>query len=233
VASIAFGCRAPILDGNVMRVLCRLDKVESDPRDKRTQAILWARAEEVLPKSRCGDFNSALMELGATVCTPRNPQCLLCPVQDHCAAFAAGVQERIPPPKKAKPTPLYRRVTYCITRSDSRWLIEQRPAKGRWAGMWQFLTTIAPDDAASAAPPPPLKTTESVSIGTVEHSLTHRRYTFDVRVCRAANAKAASRVQPPRAWASLDELSDYPLPRPHVRIAEMLRTLPALTARPT
>src|SRR4051794_9870135 len=69
VASIAFGCRTPILDGNVIRVLCRLDKVESDPRDKRTQAILWARAEEVLPKSRCGDFNSALMELGATVCT--------------------------------------------------------------------------------------------------------------------------------------------------------------------
>lgn len=233
VASIAFGCRAPVLDGNVIRVLCRLDKIERDPRDKWTQEILWARAEEVLPKSRCGDFNSALMELGATLCTPRNPQCLLCPVREHCAAFAAGVQERIPPPKKAKPTPLYRRVTYCITRSDGRWLIEQRPAKGRWAGMWQFLTVIVPENEQSAPPPPPLATSEPVPIGTVLHGLTHRRYTFDVRLCQAVKAQATSRVRPPRAWASLDELADYPLPRPHVRIAEMLRELPATTAKPT
>jgi A/G-specific adenine glycosylase len=230
VASIAFGCRAPILDGNVIRVLCRLDKVESEPRDKQTLEVLWARAEEVLPKSRCGDFNSALMELGATICTPRNPQCLLCPVREHCAAFAAGLQEKIPPPKKAKPTPLHRRVTYCIARPDGRWLIEQRPAKGRWAGMWQFLTLVVADDAETH---PPLETSDPVSVGTVQHSLTHRRYVFDVRICRTSNAKASSRVQPPRVWASLDELAEYPLPRPHVRIAEMLRNLPAVTARLT
>src|SRR3954470_16957732 len=75
VASIAFGKRAPILDGNVVRVLCRVEKVTSDPRDRDTQALLWRRAEEVLPKVRVGDFNSALMELGATACIPRSPQC--------------------------------------------------------------------------------------------------------------------------------------------------------------
>jgi A/G-specific adenine glycosylase len=227
VASIAFGCRAPILDGNVIRVLCRLDKVETDPRDKPTLELLWARAEEVLPKSRCGDFNSALMELGATVCTPRNPQCLLCPVREHCAALTAGVQERIPPRKKAKPTPLHRRVTYCIQRKDGRWLIEQRPAKGRWAGMWQFLTLVVDDDVT---PPPPLETTQPFPVGTVEHGLTHRQYVFDVRFCRAANGKTAAPTVPPRAWAALEELSDYPLPRPHLRIAEMLRNLPAKTS---
>jgi A/G-specific adenine glycosylase len=230
VASIAFGCRAPILDGNVVRVLCRLDKIESDPRDKPTQAVLWARAEEILPKSRCGDFNSALMELGATVCTPRNPQCLLCPVREHCAAFAAGLQERIPPAKKAKPTPLSRRVTYCIARDDGRWLIEQRPARGRWAGMWQFVTLVRDGEDA---PTPPIETTKPRAIGTVEHGLTHRRYTFDVRVCRAVNGATSGQADaPPRAWASLDELSNYPLPRPHVRVAEMLRALtPARAAR--
>ena len=103
VASIAFGTRAPILDGNVIRVLCRIDRIESDPRARETQALLWHRAEKILPNQRVGDFNSALMELGATVCIPRSPQCLVCPVREHCAAQAAGVQDRIPAPKRARP----------------------------------------------------------------------------------------------------------------------------------
>ena len=90
IASIAHNLRVPILDGNVARVLCRLDAIESDPRDKSTNQHLWFRAEEILPHSRLGDFNSALMELGATVCTPRNPQCLVCPVREHCQARAAA-----------------------------------------------------------------------------------------------------------------------------------------------
>src|SRR6185503_9367498 len=103
IASIAFGRRAPILDGNVTRVLCRIDRIESDPRDRDTQALLWRRAEEILPRRRVGAFNTALMELGATVCIPRSPNCLICPVREHCEAIAAGVQEKIPAPRKARP----------------------------------------------------------------------------------------------------------------------------------
>jgi A/G-specific adenine glycosylase len=220
VASIAFGCRAPILDGNVIRVLCRIDRITADPREKQTLALLWARAEAVLPRSRCGDFNSALMELGATVCTPRSPQCLLCPVREHCSAFAAGVQERIPAPRKAGPMPLHRRVIYCIRRNDNRYLIEQRPAKGRWAGMWQFITVAAGD----GLPAPPVKTSKPATIGRVDHGLTHRRYTFEVRRCDAANG-AEPRTTGASAWASLEELSNYPLSKPHLRVAEMLRGL--------
>src|SRR5688572_23843941 len=109
VASIAFDCRAPIVDGNVARLLCRVDRIESDPRETDTAAQLWRRAEQILPRKRCGDFNSALMELGATVCTPRSPQCLVCPVRDHCEAFAGGVQDRIPPSRKRAKQPLLRR----------------------------------------------------------------------------------------------------------------------------
>src|SRR5436190_816007 len=104
IASIAFGIRAPILDGNVARVLCRLDRIESNPREQETREELWRRAEEILPKKRVGDFNSALMELGATVCTPRNPQCLICPVRGFCEAFKARVQDKIPQPRKPRPT---------------------------------------------------------------------------------------------------------------------------------
>ena len=183
IASIAFGQRAPILDGNVQRVLCRLDLIQTDPRDPNTREQLWKRAEEILPRKRIGDFNSALMELGAIVCTPRNPQCLLCPVREHCRAFAAGMQEKIPAPRAAKQTPLVLRRTYCIRRGD-RWLIEQRPPTGRWAGMWQFITIpVVSESGRSAALP--LSTTPPKVIATLSHALTHRRYQFEVFICDA------------------------------------------------
>src|SRR6185436_5567502 len=80
IASLAFETRAPIVDGNVARVLSRLDLIREASKES-----LWTRAEEILPQKRIGDFNSALMELGATICTPRAPKCLLCRVQKHCA----------------------------------------------------------------------------------------------------------------------------------------------------
>jgi A/G-specific adenine glycosylase len=228
VASIAFGTRAPIVDGNVARVLCRIDRIESDPRERGTVELLWRRADEILPKRRVGDFNSALMELGATVCTPRNPQCLLCPVRDHCAAFAAGVQERIPPPRKAKVTPLNRRVTICLRRGN-QWLIEQRPAKGRWAGMWQFITVEAPDTGTRLSPAFFRRIYESAGkpqkLGLVTHGLTHRRYEFDVYAAECDGAGPANGNGTTRTWTTLHKLSDYPLPRPHLKIAEMLHAL--------
>jgi A/G-specific adenine glycosylase len=211
VASIAFDCRTPIVDGNVARVLCRIDRIERDPRETQAQAQLWRRAEQILPRQRCGDFNSALMELGATVCTPRSPKCLICPVREHCAAQAAGLQEQIPPPRKSKPTPLLRRDVLCIRRDDGTWLIEQRPAKGRWAGMWQFVTI----ERTRATPAGAMK------LGVVTHALTHRRYRYRVFVCPRdiVNGQGDDRV---RKWVTLEELNVYPLPKPHVKIAEML-----------
>lgn len=223
VASIAFGRRAPILDGNVTRVLCRIDRIEADPRERQTQERLWRRAEEILPRTRVGSFNTALMELGATVCVPRTPQCLICPVREHCEAFAAGLQEKLPAPRKAKPMPLLRRATFCIRRADG-WLIEQRPAKGRWAGMWQFVTVPADEPAEPAALQKllPVRTTAPRRLGTVVHALTHRRYHFDVFACEASGTDQPD-AEPMRAWATLERLSEYPLPRPHLKVIELLR----------
>jgi A/G-specific adenine glycosylase len=221
IASIAFEKRAPILDGNVARVLCRIDAVETDPREVATRARLWDRAEEILPRKNVGDFNSALMELGALVCTPRSPQCLICPVRAFCQAQAAGLQDRIPPPKKAKKTPLFQRWTFCI-RSGDQYLIEQRPAKGRWAGMWQFVT-IEPEQS-----PPSLdlmesqfslRTDDPKEIGIVEHALTHRRYRFTVFVCETTRGGSTG------VWASLKELEERPMPKPHLKIRGMLQEL--------
>ena len=225
VASIAFGRRAPILDGNVARVVCRLDAVRTDPREPATRELLWERAEAILPaeagEPRFGDFNSALMELGATVCTPRSPKCLYCPVRDHCQAAAAGIQEQVPPPRQAKPTPLVRRWTFCVAAGD-RFLVEQRPAKGRWAGMWQFATV----EAGPGAPTPQvlvdrfgLTTTPPTPLGHVEDGLPHRPEEFDVFRCDVLGDVADAA---PRRWATLAEVAALPLPKPHLRVAGLL-----------
>jgi A/G-specific adenine glycosylase len=221
IASLAFDERAAILDGNVARVLCRIDRIESDPRQRATQEQLWARAEQLLPRRSAGDFNSSLMELGATICTPRNPRCDACPVRAHCAARAAGVQPHIPPPRRREPSPLLRRCTFAIERRG-RWLIEQRPASGRWASLWQFLT-IEPDEQAVSADWISRRLSLEVAppreLGVVRHVLTHRRYEFAVYGCRAIGAE---KINGTRQWVRLRDLRDYPMSRPHVRIAQML-----------
>jgi A/G-specific adenine glycosylase len=221
VASLAYGVRAPILDGNVTRVLCRIDRVETDPRDRATQARLWARAEEILPRRRVGDFNSALMELGATVCTPRNPRCLLCPVRAHCEAAAAGVQDRIPLPKKARPTPLHRRDVLCV-RDGDEYLVEQRPPTGRWAGMWQFKTTVSAAgvralSAKRAEEAFGLSVLKPVRVGLVTHGLTHRRYEFNAYAAGLIGARAAGQV-----WMTLEGLDAYPMSKPQLAIRKLL-----------
>jgi A/G-specific adenine glycosylase len=223
IASLAFGRHEPVVDGNVARVLCRLDRIEADPRSKPVQDKLWQRAAELLPRTAVGEFNSALMELGATICTPRAPRCLLCPIRAHCQAFAGSMQDRIPRPRRRRETPLLTRQTFCIrriNRAGEQWLIEQRPERGRWAGMWQFPTRPATRKPMDLSPSKPRR------IGTVTHALTHRRYRFDVYICDACDGQvvgAGSENPPQRRWVRLDGLDAFPLPRPHLKIVQMLR----------
>ncbi len=213
IASIAHGVAAPIVDGNVVRVLCRLDSIRSDPREKTTIDQLWARAAAIVPKKRPGDLNSAMMELGATVCVPKNPQCLICPVARHCAARAAGIEQTIPPAKQSKPTPLEARTIYCVYRNRDKtveFAFEQRPSTGRWAGMWQFITR--PDDGQNE---PQLEI--ETELGTIAHQLTHRSYRFKVVVARLHH-----RAKLNATWLALEASLDLPLPKPHVTTRGMV-----------
>jgi A/G-specific adenine glycosylase len=220
VASLAWQTRAPILDGNVQRVVCRLYGIEEDPRDRAVNARLWELAEAMLPQERIGDFNSSLMELGAMVCTPQAPACRTCPVSRHCVAHHKGLQDRIPPARKAKPSPQERRWVFCIAHKG-KWLIEQRPAKGRWAGLWQFITIPAGAGAAQARDLAALglKVSHLVPLGTIRHVLTHRRYEFEAVACHlTGRLPAGDQV---RAWATPAELSRYPFSRPQLLIADL------------
>ncbi|MGD0462830.1 MAG: A/G-specific adenine glycosylase [Tepidisphaeraceae bacterium] len=226
VASIAFDHRAPILDGNVARVLCRLGMIQSDPEDPKTREMLWRRAEEILPRTSVGDFNSALMELGATLCTPTAPRCPVCPLRRFCRAAEAGLQESIPRPRRSRPTPLLLRWTFCLSRAN-RWLIERRPDKGRWAGLWQFPTIKAADGqpvAAIIGRQMGVRIRELREVGQLRHALTHRKYLFKAF---AATAMGNGRItsEPMRRWVKLNELEQYPLSRPQAKIAEMISSL--------
>jgi A/G-specific adenine glycosylase len=214
IASIAFGKREPILDGNVMRVLCRLDGIRTDPREPQTNRRLWKRAREILPSKGVGDFNSALMELGATICTPRNPQCEVCPLSRRCKARALEVQEKIPPRRKARATPLNRRWTFAVAHRG-RWLITQRPPAGRWASLWQFVTVPANGPMHDASVLLGFPVSDVRPLGEVRRTLTHRRYHFGVFACRAAERPAGT-------WVTLAELSRYPLSKPQLDIARLL-----------
>jgi len=224
IASLAFDTVAPILDGNVIRVLSRLDHLQTDPREREALAHLWSRAEQILPTKRVSDFNSALMELGATICTPRAPQCLICPVRAFCEAAERGDPESIPPPKKAKATPLVKRWIFAIEH-EGKWLIEQRPPTGRWAGMWQFVT-LEPAGRSPAVESLgdslSLQLEAPKKLGTIAHALTHRRYQFTVYHCIATGKRS---TESPRVSVRLDELDRYPLPKPHVEVARLLAGL--------
>lgn len=137
IVSIAYGRRAPIVDGNVKRVLSRLLDVEESIDDHATTQRMWDRAERLVPPGDPGAFNQALMDLGATVCVPRSPRCGECPVCAHCAAYRAGTQEERPVRKERKPLPSYEEVAAAI-RHNGRYLLAKRPASGLLSGLWEF-----------------------------------------------------------------------------------------------
>lgn len=138
IASIAFGERAALLDGNVMRVFARWLDLPDDISERSVQQTLWQIAETLVPAERPGDYNQALMELGQTICTPRNPSCAACPVQALCRAAANGTQEARPVKKKRAPTPHYHVAAGIIRDDTGRILIAQRKAEGLLGGLWEF-----------------------------------------------------------------------------------------------
>lgn len=143
IASIAFGLDQPALDGNIRRVLSRLFDVSEDVRSSAGERRLWDLAAGHLPPGRAGDYNQALMDLGATLCTPRAPDCPSCPLAAGCQARLLGVQEQRPATKPKPAIPHYTVTAAVITRADPGTpepliLIAQRPAKALLGGLWEF-----------------------------------------------------------------------------------------------
>lgn len=153
ILSIAYNQPEPAVDGNVMRVLSRYFLIEEDIMKGSTRAFMEGLVVELIPEGEASNFNQALMELGALVCTPKSPQCLTCPVMEHCAGRIAGMEESLPVKTKAKPPrPEYRSVALVegVGAEKGKILIRQRPSEGLLARMWELPHDLAPQQAALA-----------------------------------------------------------------------------------
>ncbi len=144
IASIAFGRAAPVLDGNAARVLARLVAHDGTP------SLLWPLAADLVPPDRPGDFNQALMELGATVCTPRDPTCLICPLAVLCEARRQGRTGELPRPRR-RARPREASAACAIVERGAQWLVAKRPPHGLLGGLWEFPTFDLADGEEPAA----------------------------------------------------------------------------------
>ncbi len=189
IASMVFGDREPLVDGNVVRVLQRLHNNPDQQTDPKTVKWAWEHATALVEASGDpGVLNESLMELGATVCTPKRIRCDECPIRKHCKAFDEGTTESVPPPKpRAKRKELFCASVVYVDDKD-RVLMEQRGEDGLWARMWQ-VPTIERDDRAPTA--------EEIGEGaelieSFVHQTTHRIVRFDVYRCDGLAAKGRS-----------------------------------------
>ncbi len=124
-----------IMDGNVKRVLSRFFAIEDDLSKPIHERAMWQLAEELCPHERNHDYTQAIMDLGATVCTPKKPLCLYCPMQQHCQAHQQGLENELPFKKAKKPVPV-KSAQVLILQCGDQWLWQQRPNTGLWGGLW-------------------------------------------------------------------------------------------------
>jgi A/G-specific adenine glycosylase len=229
IASLIFGIDAPILDGNVARVLCRVFGIKRDPREAKTRAELWSLAESLLPKGHAGRFNEALMELGATVCTPRSPKCEACPIASMCEANERGIQDRLPIRRARKATPHYD-VTAAVIRRKGRVLIAQRPLDGMLGGLWEFPggkreTDETLEECLRREIKEELRLEIEVGgqLTRVKHAYTHFRITLHAFECKLVSGKTRAIGVADFKWVRLSELDRYAFAKTDRKIIQALR----------
>lgn len=235
IASIAFGLDQPALDGNIRRVLARLFDVTDDPRTPAGLRRLWELAEQHLPHSRAGDYNQALMDLGATICTPRSPGCAHCPLADCCQAYALGVQEQRPLTRPKAPIPHYTVTAAVIAHSTNLhqtpplYLITQRPVTGLLGGLWEFpggKLQEGEDLAACLRREIREELGAEIEVGAQQgvyrHAYTHYRITLHAFHCTLAGGEPRPIQVAGLRWATPAEMPAYPMGKVDRQIAKGL-----------
>ena len=213
IAAFASGERRAILDGNVRRVLARHAGVAGDPSSAVVLSGLWIEAEARLPEAGIEPYTQGMMDLGATVCTTRAPACLLCPVAEDCVARR---EDRIAelPGKRAKRIARTKQVGMLVMLSRGEVMLEKRPAKGIWGGLWSLPEMQAGEDPqAIAAQRWEVKRAEVAALEPFSHAFTH--YMLEVTPWRLDVREPAAGMQAPGAtWMPLDALDGAALPAP-------------------
>ncbi len=173
IISISHNRHAPILDGNVKRVLARFAEIDGWPGHSKPLKQLWELAEQLTPETDCAQYTQAIMDLGATLCTRSSPNCTACPVQAHCKACANNTQALYPNPKPKTNKPTRQTCMLLILNGDGHVLLERRPPQGVWGGLWS-LPEIPTPESADEWLASHLKTTgQSRQLEPFRHTFTH------------------------------------------------------------
>jgi A/G-specific adenine glycosylase len=223
IASIAFGKDEPALDGNLKRVYARLFDVAEPVDTPRGEKLLWEIARANLPEGQAGDFNQALMDLGATICIPKTPRCLICPLMDMCKARQNGTRELRPVKKPRRSTPQYVHAAGVVVKRG-RVLLAQRPSNGLLGGLWEFPNGRVDGDPAEGLAKVlrrgySLKVRRKEPLGIVRHAYTHFKVTVHAFRCELL----AESKTPEMKWVAVRDLDKYPMGKVDRRIADMIK----------
>ncbi|MHB8523646.1 MAG: A/G-specific adenine glycosylase [Limisphaerales bacterium] len=232
VCSIAFNQPTPAVDGNVVRVLTRVFGISENPRERATNDRLWRLAQTLVTRAagiqsshrrNCASFNQSLMELGATVCTPREPDCPACPLRRRCVARREGSVDTLPNLGRRESATARRFVALVVVR-DGRFFVRRRPAAGVNAHLWEFPNVEV--NHGSCDPGRVGRNLLGVAITSpkafhrIKHTIT--RYRITLEVFRAELARPRTRVKGPGRWCSLTDLKRLPFTSAHGKVVRRL-----------
>lgn len=217
ILSIAYGVPEHAVDGNVMRVLSRVYGIEEDIALPKTRKIFEILVMDIIDQDDPSSFNQGMMELGAVICTPQKPKCLLCPVREVCTAYDEGKETILPIKSKKTKTQAMNYNGYLLQRADGKWLVEQR-GEGLLAKMWQF--PLVSHQTESWHREYGINWLEVERLGEVHHVFSHLKWTIDVYQGKveADETKAVKGV-----WVTEQELNKLPLPVPIQKMRKFIQ----------
>jgi A/G-specific adenine glycosylase len=210
IAALAFGRPAPILDGNVRRVLCRAFGIEGDPASPPVLRQLWALAESLLPtRAGIGPYTQGLMDLGATVCTRSRPRCSACPLASDCRARREDRVAELPQARRRAVRPV-RELRWLVLGHEQTFWLERRPERGIWGGLWSFPELDLGADIVQTLSARGLVAQDRRDLTMIEHGFTH----FVLRAYPVAIEVHAPVIASQGQWLTRAELADKALPKP-------------------
>ncbi len=237
ILSLAFGRRAAVVDGNVRRVLCRLFDITADPQQAAVEMQLWQIAEaliEAVAEQEVGSLNEALMELGSLICTPRRPNCSVCPVGPLCLAHGRGVETERPVTRPRPRSPHHTAVAGIIQNAEGAYLLIRRPATGLLGGLWGFPGGILAEGEAlesglcrTIREQIGIAVLPDAAIARIEHAYTHFRIILHAFRCRLITSRPQALQCAAVRWTTPNEWLDLAFPATDGRI---IRTLTDATA---
>ena len=227
ILSAVFNQPLAILDGNVKRVLARLIALEIPPSKAMSQ--LWNISETLIDPENGRDFNQAVMDLGATVCTPRNPACLVCPWRSHCEAYNRGIQSELPMSETRAPIP-HKQIGVAVIWNGQQILIDRRKAEGLLGGLWEFPGgKVEPGETIEHCIQREIQEELGIEIEVgdrfivVDHTYTHFRVTLNVHHCNYVSGEPQAIECDEIRWVTIDELPQFPFPKANLKIIEALQ----------